>query len=70
VPFECSGTVDGKVVDAAMAKQMSFAARWGTACGMPFVAGKFLTAHPQFEWMSGVLKDRPAEGWAVFRAGE
>lgn len=70
VPFECSGTVDGKVVDAAMAKQMSLAARWGTACGMPFVAGKFLRAHPQFEWMSGVLKDRPGEGWAVFRAGE
>src|SRR5882724_1054481 len=36
VPFDCSGTVDGKVVDAAMAKQMSFAARWGAACGMPF----------------------------------
>jgi len=70
VPFDCSGTVDGKVVDAAMAKQMSFAARWGAACGMPFVAGKFLAAHPQFEWMSGVLKDRPGEAWAVFRAGE
>jgi hypothetical protein len=70
VPFDCSGTVDGKVVDAAMAKQMSFAARWGTACGMPFVARKFLAAHPQFEWMSGVLKDRPGEPWAVFRAGE
>ncbi len=70
VPFESSGTVDGKVVDAAMAKQMSFAARWGAACGMPFVAGKFLEAHPQFEWMTGVLKDRPGEPWAVFRAGE
>jgi hypothetical protein len=70
VPFECSGTVDGKVVDAAMAKGMSFAARWGTACGTPFVARKFLAAHPQFEWMSGVLKDRPGQPWAVFRAGE
>jgi hypothetical protein len=69
-PFDCSGTVDGKVVDAAMAKQMSFAARWGAACGMPFAAGKFLEAHPQFEWMAGVLKDRPAEPWVVFRAGE
>ncbi|MGO8679195.1 MAG: C45 family autoproteolytic acyltransferase/hydolase [Limisphaerales bacterium] len=70
VPFECSGTVDGKVVDAAMAKQMSFSARWGAACGMPFVAGKFLAAHPQFDWMTGLLKDRPAEPWALFTAGE
>ena len=70
VPFDCSGTVDGKVVDAAMAKQMSFAARWGAACGMPFMAARFLAAHPQFEWMSGVLKDRAGEPWAVFRAGE
>ena len=53
-----------------MAKRMSFAARWGTACGTPFVARKFLAAHPQFEWMSEVLKDRPGQPWAVFRAGE
>ena len=70
VPFGCMGTVDGKVVDAAMAKEMSFAARWGAACGMPFVAGEFLAAHPQFDWMNGLLKDRPREPWAVFRAGE
>ncbi len=70
VPFECCGKVDGKVVDAAMAKQMSFAARWGAACGAPFVAEKFLTAHPQFEWMTSVLKDRAGEAWAVFKAGE
>jgi hypothetical protein len=70
VPYDCSGTVDGKVVDAAMAKEMSFAARWGAACGMPFAAGKFLEAHPQFEWMAGVLKDRPSEPWVVFKAGE
>ena len=70
VPFACSGTVDAKVVDAQMAKQLSFAARWGSACGAPFVADKFLTAHPQFEWMNGVLVDRPAEAWSVFRAGQ
>jgi hypothetical protein len=70
VPFDCSGTVDGKVVDATMAKQMSFAARWGSACGMPFESEKFLEAHPQFESMTGLLKDRPRQPWAVFRAGE
>ncbi len=70
VPFDCSGTVDGKVVDAAMAKKMSFAARWGSSCGTPFNAEKFLEAHQQFDWMTGLLQSRPKEPWVTFRAGE
>ncbi|HUN64781.1 MAG TPA: C45 family peptidase [Bacteroidota bacterium] len=69
-PFEPGGTIDGKVIDAAMAHQMSFVARWGSSCGTPFDAKKFLEEHPQFGWMEGLLKDRPAEPWTVFRAGE
>jgi hypothetical protein len=70
VPYACAGTVDAKVVDAAMAGKMSFAARWGSACGRAFDAQKFLTAHPQFDWLEGSLKSRPSEPWAEFRAGE
>jgi hypothetical protein len=70
VPYGCAGTVDAKVVDASMAKQMSFAARWGTACGTPFSARRFLEAHPQFAWMQDTLKDRPAQPWTQFRVGE
>jgi hypothetical protein len=70
VPYDCSGTVDAKVVDAAMAKQMTFAARFGAACGMPFSAEKFLGAHPQFDWMTDILKDRPTQPWVMFRSGE
>ena len=69
-PFNPSGTFDAKVVDTALAKRMSFAARWGSACGTPFDAERFLHEHPQFDWMSGILKSRPAEPWAVFSAGE
>jgi len=69
VPYACCGTVDGKVVDAAMAQKMSFAARWGSACGKAFDAKKFLEAHPQFEWMTDLLKSRPSEPWADFSAG-
>jgi hypothetical protein len=53
-----------------MAKKMSFAARWGSACGAAFDAGQFLREHPQFDWMSGILKSRPSEPWTVFTAGE
>jgi hypothetical protein len=69
-PFEPVGTLDGKVVDSKMAKQMSFVARWGAACGTPFDAKKFLEQHPQYDWMNGLLKDRPTQPWTVFKAGE
>ena len=70
VPFGCAGTLDAKVVDSRMASQMAFAARWGSACGRAFKADRFLKEHPQFEWMTGVLSDRPSQPWADFRAGE
>ncbi len=70
IPFEPGGTIDGKVVDAKMAKKMSFLARWGSACGMAFSAKKFLSEHPQFDWMKGLLKDRPSQPWTEFKAGE
>lgn len=69
-PFSPEGTIDGKVVDAKMARQMSFIARWGSACGMPFDAKSFLKAHPQYDWMEGLIKDRPTQPWTIFKAGE
>jgi hypothetical protein len=70
VPFGAAGTVDAKVVDAAMARNMSFAARWGSACGRTFDSAKYLAEHPQFDWKSDILKSRPAEPWTQFRVGE
>ena len=69
-PFTPGGTLDGKVIDSKMAKNMSFLARWGSSCGMAFDAKQFLRDHPQFEWMSGILKDRPTQAWTEFKAGE
>jgi hypothetical protein len=70
IPFAPWGTIDGKVVDSKMAKQMSFVARWGSACGIPFDAKGYLEKHQQFDWMEGLLKDRPAEPWTSFKSGE
>jgi hypothetical protein len=69
-PFEPMGTYDGKAVDSRMAKEMSFAARWGSADGIAFDAPTFLAAHPQFDWLEGYLKSRPSEPWVQFKAGE
>jgi hypothetical protein len=70
VPFGPSGTFDAKVVDTAMAKKMSFAARWGSACGRAFDAKKHLADHPQYYWLEGLLKDLPSMPWVEFTAGE
>ncbi|MGC1392047.1 MAG: C45 family peptidase [Bacteroidales bacterium] len=70
IPFSPWGTLDGKVVDSKMAKQMSFVARWGSACGIPFDAKAYLEKHQQFDWMSGLIKDRPTQPWTLFKAGE
>ena len=70
IPFSPGGTVDAKVVDTAMAKRMSFAARWGSACGRAFDAKQFLQDHPQFDWLDGLLKDRPSQPWVEFTADE
>jgi hypothetical protein len=58
------------VIDTKHAKNMSFAARWGAACGKAFDARAFLAKHPQFDWMKDTLKSRPSQPWVEFRAGE
>jgi hypothetical protein len=67
-PFDPGGTVDGKVVDSKMASAMTFSARWGAACGTAFDAQTFLRDHPQYKWMSGMLKSRPSRNWVDFAA--
>jgi hypothetical protein len=69
-PFRPFGACDGKIVDSKMAKNMSFMARWGSSCGMPFDAKKYLEEHLQYDWITGILKDRPSQPWTEFRAGE
>jgi hypothetical protein len=65
-PFSPGGCFDGKIVTTALAHEMKFLARWGSACGTPFNAHDFLAAHPQFDWMDGILKDRPRQPWTEF----
>jgi hypothetical protein len=69
-PFYPAGVLDGKVIDSKMAKQMSFMAKWGSACDLPFDAKAFLEEHPQYDWAKGLFKDRPTQPWTTFKAGE
>ncbi len=69
-PYDPSGSTDAKVVDSAMARNMSFAGRFGAPCGRAFDAEAFLKEHPQYAWMEGTLPSRPTQPWVVFTAGE
>ena len=66
-PYFPGGALDGKVVDAKMALDMSFWGKWGSSCDIPFDADKFLKAHRQYGHLAGYLKSRPTEPWTVFK---
>ncbi|OPY50144.1 MAG: Phospholipase B [Methanosaeta sp. PtaU1.Bin112] len=70
VPFQPRGTVDGKVMDSEMAKDLAFWARWGNSSGMPFNAAEFLKKHIQWDHLNGYLKDRPGQPWTLFKAAQ
>ncbi len=67
-PYSPQGSVDGKVMDSDMARNLSFVARWGNASGMPFDAAAFFLAHPQWDYLDGYVHDRPTQPWTEFKA--
>jgi hypothetical protein len=67
-PFYPAGALDGKVVDAKMAGEMTFWAKWGSSCDIAFDAEKFLKEHRQYDYLKGYLKSRPAQPWTVFKS--
>jgi len=60
------GALDGKVVDSDLAKNWKLWAKWGSSCDIGFDAEDFLEKHPQYEWMTGFLKDLPVNPWTLF----
>ncbi|MGA3325771.1 MAG: C45 family peptidase [Terriglobia bacterium] len=69
-PHYPGGAAQGKVIDSAMAKDMSFYARMGHPCGEDFLAAPFLKTHPEFAWQAPLLRDMKAGSWTRFQAGE
>lgn len=61
-----AGALDGKVVDSKMAQSWQFWAKWGSSCDRDFRAEQFLERHTQYDWLTGYLKDLPAEPWTIF----
>ena len=69
-PYEPVGAVQGKVTDSRMTKDMSLFARMGHPCGTNFNAAKFIGEHPEYKWMSPILRDMNGGPWTEFKIGE
>jgi hypothetical protein len=65
-PFSPHGVVDGIVCDTTLAKNMSFIARFGNSCGIPFIKDEFCKQHRQYYKFCPYLKDRPTQPWTEF----
>jgi hypothetical protein len=67
--FFPGGTVQAKVIDAAMAEKMEMWAAMGHPCGEDFVAERFLSEHKEYEWARGLLQDMKIQPWTHFAIG-
>lgn len=65
-PYAPRGAVDGIVCDTKLAKNMSFVAKFGSSCDVPFNKDEFCKKHRQYEKFCPYLKNRPVQPWTEF----
>jgi len=64
------GANEAKVVNADLAKNMSFWARIGHPDGSEFTWDTFLVENPAFAWQKPYLKDLKSQPWALFSSSD
>jgi len=57
------GTLDGKIVTSALAKEMAFLGRWGSSCGRIFHPQTFIKENPEYKDFSDYLPEFPKNRW-------
>jgi len=62
-PYSHYGAIDGKAVDAKMARKMEFMGRWGSSCGRTFTIGKYVKLHPEYKKTAHLLEDFKPRPW-------
>lgn len=65
-PYAPRGALDGCVIDATMAKNMSFELRYGNSCGTPFLKNEFCDQNRQWAYLRPYLHNRPQMPWTMF----
>ncbi len=69
-PFAPRGALDGCVCDSKMAMNMSFLAKYGSSCNIPFVKAEFCDKNRQWAYFEPYLIDRPSQPWTVFSSAD
>lgn len=67
LPYQPRGCVDGCVADTESCKKLTFYARWGSSCGMPFNVKQFMKQNIQWKRFEPYLFDRPHQPWGIFK---
>jgi hypothetical protein len=65
-PYAPRGALDGCVIDATMARNMSFELRYGNSCGTPFLKDDFCDQNRQWSYLRPYLHNRPQMPWTIF----
>ena len=65
-PYAPRGALDGTICDSTLAKKMTFLARYGNSCGIPFDKTEFFKKHRQYEKFIPYIKDRHSVPWTEF----
>ena len=69
-PFYPGGTVQAKVLDAALGESLSFWACIGHPGAADFIADDFVKQHKKYADQKGLLKNLKAKPWTLFKAGD
>jgi hypothetical protein len=62
-PYYPQGTIDGKVTDTKMIRQMSFYGKFGSSCNRVFKKREYLAKHPIYAEWKKYLVDLPNQPW-------
>jgi hypothetical protein len=66
LPFQPRGAVDGCICSSDEARKMSFWAKYGSSCNIPFNSKKFFNKHRQWKNQAPFVFDRPNQPWTLF----
>jgi hypothetical protein len=66
-PHYPHSSIDGKVVDSRMAKDLAFWGRWGASCGLAFSAKDHVRKYPLYQSWAPYLVDLPTQPWTILQ---
>lgn len=64
-PFQPRGAMDAKICSSDLCNNMQFLARWGSACGTPFMKNEFCDLRHEWNYQREYLEDRPKKTWVT-----